>query len=356
MAHLNDAVYDISGEHENFSLYAIAYLFILVTTIEFDFAADFGSFEKVRGHFHAHPIYKSIKVAEGKKFCDIFTLVDVPRRRRSVWGGRVEKKRAVQDAGSIANASSRTRDVRNKPKAETSNSEVSYSRSFYNGRLSRRLCASTTKGQKLGKLGSAKFESYIESMWRKLPEGNKNEFTYLDSLWFSLYAKEPYKAKVLSWIKKKDIFSKKYVFVPIVQWDHWFLLIFCHFGEDSEAKSKRRCMLLLDSLQEANSKQLAPGIRRFVFDIFKTEERPESKQLIRKIPLLIPKVPQQKNGEECGFFVLYYINQFLDSAPDNFSFSTGCPHFMKEDWFTPADVECFVESLDSVPECFDCSD
>ncbi|KAH6776035.1 Cysteine proteinases superfamily protein [Perilla frutescens var. hirtella] len=57
--------------------------------------------------------------------------------------------------------------------------------------------------------------------------------------------------------------------------DHWFLLISCHFGEDSEAKSKRRSMLLLDSLKEANSKQLAPVIRRFIFDIFKTEERPE---------------------------------------------------------------------------------
>ena len=55
-------------------------------------------------------------------------------------------------------------------------------------------------------------------MWRKLSEEEKTEFTYLDSLWFSLHAKGPHKSKVLSWIKRKDIFSKKYVFVPIVQW------------------------------------------------------------------------------------------------------------------------------------------
>lgn len=281
--------------------------------------SDFGSFDKIKGYCHAHPIFKYA----GKR------------------------------KGSVARASSTSRNVRNKPKPETTDSQVICTRSLCNGRLSRRQRGCTAKGQKFGKLGSGKFESHIESIWRKLSEEKKNEFTYLDSLWFSLHAKEPYKAKVLSWIKRKDIFSKKYVFVPIVKWDHWFLLIFCHFGEDSEAKSKHRCMLLLDSLQNANSKQLESGIRRFVLDIFKSVERPESTELIRSIPLLIPKVPQQKNGEECGFFVLYYINQFLESALDNFSFSTGCPHFMKEDWFTPEDVECFVESLDSEPECSD---
>lgn len=97
-----------------------------------------------------------------------------------------------------------------------------------------------------------------------------------------------------------------------------------------------------------------PFLYRFVFDIFKTEERPENKELIRKLPLLSPKVtlliyhvpniqysvyrltqmsawfqvPQQKSSEECGFFVLYYIYKFLKSACDNVSFSTGCTHFV----------------------------
>ncbi|PIN22859.1 Ulp1 peptidase [Handroanthus impetiginosus] len=121
---------------------------------------------------------------------------------------------------------------------------------------------------------------------------------------------------------------------PSLYWDsvaarsHWFLLIFCHFGESPQSETKNRCMLLLDSLQDANSKQLEPGIRRFVFDIFKKEERPEKNELINKIPLLIPKVPQQKGGEECGFFVLYYIHLFLDKAPDIGSFSLGCPNFV----------------------------
>ncbi|KAL0428888.1 UNVERIFIED_CONTAM: hypothetical protein Sradi_0514800 [Sesamum radiatum] len=96
-------------------------------------------------------------------------------------------------------------------------------------------------------------------------------------------------------------------------------------------------MLLLDSLQKANSKQLEPGIRRAA----------REKDLISKIPLLIPKVPQQRHGEECGLFVLYYINLFLEMAPDNFSFSMGYPDFMKEDWFTYEEVESFAKGLDS---------
>lgn len=61
-------------------------------------------------------------------------------------------------------------------------------------------------------------------MWRTLSEDEKSDFTYLDSLWFSLHAKGDQKMKVLSWIKKKNIFSKRYVFVPIVQ---WYVVTFC---------------------------------------------------------------------------------------------------------------------------------
>lgn len=40
----------------------------------------------------------------------------------------------------------------------------------------------------------------------------------------------------------------------------------------------------------------------------------------------------QRKGGECGFYLLYYINLFLQNDPtDNFSFSSGHPHhFMKE--------------------------
>ncbi|GER40045.1 sentrin/sumo-specific protease [Striga asiatica] len=240
------------------------------------------------------------------------------------------------------------RNMTSKREAEPSNYDsFSECKSSYLRRSTRQQHMATGT-QKRGKLDSRKFEVYLENMWRCYTEEKKNSFTYLDSLWFSLYSKGACKEKVLSWIKKKNIFSKKYVFVPIVQWGHWFLLILCNFGENPEAKTKSRCMLLLDSLKEAHAKKLEPGIRRFVFDIFNAEERPENKNAVNKIPLRIPKVPQQKSDTECGFYVLYYINLCVQSALESCSFSMGCPRVMKEDWFGPEEVECFVRKLESM--------
>ncbi|KAH0698897.1 hypothetical protein KY284_013112 [Solanum tuberosum] len=196
-------------------------------------------------------------------------------------------------------------------------------------------------------LGSSKFELYLESIWKLHPEDRRNTFTYLDSLWFSLYSERSHKAKVLNWIAKKKIFSKEYVFVPIVLWGHWSLLIFCHLGESLQSKERSPCMLLLDSLHMANPERFDPGIRKFVVDLFKAEQRPETKDQIMKIPLMIPKVPQQRNDEDCGNFVLYYINLFLESAPENFSISKGYPYFMTEDWFTPERLERFLQKVQS---------
>ncbi|XP_016455022.1 putative ubiquitin-like-specific protease 2B isoform X1 [Nicotiana tabacum] len=196
-------------------------------------------------------------------------------------------------------------------------------------------------GKSDGKLNSTDFDCYLENIWRELPEDKKSSFAYLESMWFYLYTTKLFKPKVLRWIKGLDIFSKKYVFVPIVLWDHWCLLIFCHLGESLESESKTPCMLLLDSLHMAGPLRYEPEIRKFVLDIFKNEERPESQQLIRKIKLLIPKVPQQTNGTDCGKFALYYISLFLESAPENFSISEGYPYFMKKDWFTTDQLESF---------------
>ncbi|TXG51331.1 hypothetical protein EZV62_023855 [Acer yangbiense] len=177
------------------------------------------------------------------------------------------------------------------------------------------------------KLNSGEFECYLENLWRSFSEDKKTCFTYLDSLWFNLYLKKSKRANVLTWIKKKHIFSKKYVLVPIVCWGHWSLLIFCHFNENLQSNTKTPCMLLLDSLEMANPRRLEADIRKFVFDIYKAEDRPETRELISKIPLLVPKVPQQTNGEECGNFVLYFINLFVEGAPENFSIDSY-PYFV----------------------------
>uniref|UniRef100_A0A1D1XNJ9 Putative ubiquitin-like-specific protease 2A n=1 Tax=Anthurium amnicola TaxID=1678845 RepID=A0A1D1XNJ9_9ARAE len=190
------------------------------------------------------------------------------------------------------------------------------------------------------KLDTNVFQSYLEYLWSRIFDQKIEFYAYLDCLWFSLYKKGPSQTKVLTWIKKKQIFSRKYVFVPIICWRHWSLLILCHFGESFQSKTKRPCMLLLDSLGKIDPMRLEPDIRRFVLDIYKSEGFEGKEDYISEIPLLVPKVPQQRNGEECGIFVLYFIYLFLQRAPEAFS-QEDYPSFLTESWFSWEDMENF---------------
>lgn len=63
----------------------------------------------------------------------------------------------------------------------------------------------------------SKYKFSGRKTWKSFSEDKKRPFAYFDSLWFSLY-RTSVKDKVLTWIKKENIFSKAYVFVPIVCW------------------------------------------------------------------------------------------------------------------------------------------
>ncbi|CAI9098441.1 OLC1v1035086C3 [Oldenlandia corymbosa var. corymbosa] len=139
----------------------------------------------------------------------------------------------------------------------------------------------------LGKLDSKTFEDFMEHVWSTCPGERRKSFYRIDSLWFHLYSKKPSRERVLNWVKKKDIFSKKYVLVPIVLWSHWSLLILCNFGKTLQTVSP--CMLLLDSLQETNPRRLEPGIRKFILDVYHSYQIPVTTESIQKIPFLIPK-------------------------------------------------------------------
>ncbi|KAL0389254.1 UNVERIFIED_CONTAM: Ubiquitin-like-specific protease 2 [Sesamum calycinum] len=244
----------------------------------------------------------------------------------------------------------RGRKRKTKPKEELSDYEVTVPlRIHFRGQARRGRNGSNTTTDERGKLDSATFLHYFMHIWSAFPEEKVKSVAYFDPLWFDLYANEKNRVMVLNWIKEKDIFSKKYILVPIVMWSHWSLLIFCHLSESRHSKIASPCMLLLDSLHAIGPTRLEPLIRRLLFDIHVSEEKLESKEQLKKMPLLIPKVPQQRKGEECGFYVLYYINLFLESAPENFDVSEGYPYFMKKDWFTADAVESFCKRLDSFP-------
>lgn len=194
------------------------------------------------------------------------------------------------------------------------------------------------------------FDHCFRNMWSESPEERRKMCTYLTCYYFNKYALEEHsRDKVLGWINAQNIFSKKYVFVPILLWSHWSLLVFCNLSEGLMSETRTPCMLLLDSLHEYGSPQkLEPLIRSFVLEIFDTGGRPEPQDMVENIPLLVPKVPQQRNDMDCGIFVLYYINMFLKSAPESFIVSDGYPYFMTEDWFTERQVKAFYDKLEAL--------
>lgn len=207
-------------------------------------------------------------------------------------------------------------------------------------------CIGRQLSGKRSKMDSGTFDEHLATIWRSFSEDKRAAFAHLDSFYFMFYkSKRP---RALEMIKKKEIFSKKYVFVPIVCWDHWRLVIFCHFGEAVHSKVRTRCILLLDSV-EMSANLIGADVRKFVFDIFKAEGRPESEDLIYQIPLVVPKVPQQTNDVDCGRFVLYFIKQFMDAAPENFSLSNGYPYFLTSDWFCPEHFANFCDTLEEKP-------
>lgn len=182
-----------------------------------------------------------------------------------------------------------------------------------------------------GKMNNGTFDDHLEKIWTSVSEDKKSSFALLDSMCFLFYKMG--RRWGLDAIKHKDIFSKKYVLVPIL----------CCESACSEART--RCIVLLDSL-DMGVQEIEPDLRKFVFDIFEAVGRPEIKDVIYQIPLLAPKVPQQRNNVDCGRFVLYFIKNFMDAAPENFSLSNGYPYFMRPNWFTADMFEDFCNKLD----------
>ncbi|MQL97031.1 hypothetical protein Taro_029714 [Colocasia esculenta] len=124
---------------------------------------------------------------------------------------------------------------------------------------------------------------------------------------------------------------------------HWNLLILCNL-EKSFNNNYSLCMILLDSLIISEPLKVEPKIRRLVKDLYHTQGKLASSRSIGSIPLLLPKVPQQRDGEECGVFTLYYIYLYLKSALATFSF-TSYPYFMTTTWFSYSEIDAFEHKI-----------
>ncbi|KAK9478118.1 hypothetical protein V1514DRAFT_281704 [Lipomyces japonicus] len=143
---------------------------------------------------------------------------------------------------------------------------------------------------------------------------------------------------VKKWTSKVDIFSKRFVVIPIHERAHWYVAVICNVSKLGEP--------VIETSLSADQLQEVVGIERiqdseaddtpiiFVFDSLKLRHnsifKPLREYLVaeaqekRGLTLSVEQIkarygvaPIQPNYCDCGVFVLHYVEQFL-SRPDAF--------------------------------------
>ncbi|CAO1945911.1 unnamed protein product [Urochloa humidicola] len=130
-------------------------------------------------------------------------------------------------------------------------------------------------------------------------------------------------SKLRRWWRSVDVFKKAYIILPINETIHWSLIIVCMpaKGEDSGP-----IILHLDSLGLHNSQKLFDTVVRYLEAEWRYLRKDSSydipfsekiwKRLLRNIDTEKVEVPRQRNEYDCGLFMLYYIDKFIQEAPE----------------------------------------
>ncbi|KAJ8513224.1 hypothetical protein OPV22_003658 [Ensete ventricosum] len=150
--------------------------------------------------------------------------------------------------------------------------------------------------------------------------------------------------KLRRWWKGVNIFQKSYVFIPVHGEMHWSLAIICIPAQEDKSGP---IVLHLDSLGFHNSQSIFHVIDRFLKEewnyINQNSSRPDlpfSENIWRHLSSSIEKkkitVPQQKNEYDCGLFVLYFMERFIEEAPERLKRKDLAMFGSK--WFHPEDA------------------
>ncbi|RCV21542.1 hypothetical protein SETIT_4G147600v2 [Setaria italica] len=153
--------------------------------------------------------------------------------------------------------------------------------------------------------------------------------------------KTTYFLKLRRWWKGIDIFEKAYVLLPVHAETHWSLVIICMPAKEDQTGP---IILHLDSLKFHSSRLIFNVISRFLKEEWNylnenvsSAECPLQETVWKNFPRKIEKkaieVPQQENDYDCGLFVLYYMQRFIQEAPERLQ-KKDLSMFGKR-WFRP---------------------
>ncbi|KAK4429845.1 Ubiquitin-like-specific protease 1D [Sesamum alatum] len=156
--------------------------------------------------------------------------------------------------------------------------------------------------------------------------------------------KESSFVKFRRWWKGVNIFEKAYIFLPINENLHWSLVIICIPNKEDESGP---IILHLDSLGLHSSKLIFNDVKSFLIEEWKflrkedlVPELPIADniwdKLSRRIDEKVIEVPQQRNEYDCGLFVLFFMERFIEEAPERLK-KKDLDMFGKQ-WFKPEEA------------------
>lgn len=212
-------------------------------------------------------------------------------------------------------------------------------------------------------LSSAIMNFYIQYLQRSefLRTEHRNDYHFFNTFFYSkleeaLESQSKQEdgnsfAKLRRWFKGVNIFEKAYIFFPIHACQHWSLAIISIPAREYEAGP---IILHLDSLGLHTSRTIFENIRSYLkaeWEHLKHSEVqaevPIAEKIWKELPLKIEEkqiqVPQQENDYDCGLFVLFFMERFIEEAPPRLG-KTDLDRFGSK-WFRPVEASHLRDSI-----------
>ncbi|XP_055800667.1 ubiquitin-like-specific protease 1D isoform X3 [Solanum dulcamara] len=202
-------------------------------------------------------------------------------------------------------------------------------------------------------LSSTIMNCYIRYLQKTKPHADVDEYHFFNTYFYqklkdavlSKNEKEASFVRLRRWWKGVNIFEKAYIFLPIHEDLHWSLIIICIPDKEDQLGP---ILLHLDSLGLHCSKSLFATIRKFLVQEWKFLRQGEGpalpisdkiwENLPRRIDENIIQVPQQRNEYDCGLFVLFFMERFIDEVHRRLK-KKDFTMFGRR-WFKPEEASC----------------
>ena len=161
---------------------------------------------------------------------------------------------------------------------------------------------------------------------------------------------------VARWTNKVNLWSKDFVFIPINEDIHWSLITvvrpgLCLSSDPINDDDHQPCLLVMDSLGMHDPVKFSKIIKNYLVDEYGARssiggtmkhthgELEEISKRIRAMKYYRVPLPRQRNGYDCGVYVIKYLRYVLEINPSskqrditlNFKNSFNQNRFIQED-------------------------